>query len=141
MRALVAIAVLAAVVMVGVSLFTGNRQETPKTVTTSASRTATLRSVPAPRLTARQINRQDRPDRRRQRDEAHVFDCRPLLSVLPMTFESVRFAIGGLAADGRTTIIRGNASGLGWRRARIAYDTLRRRTGDRSSSYRLEIHP
>lgn len=141
MRALVAIAVLAAIVTVGVSLLTGNRQEPPKTVTTSASRTATLRSVPAPQLTAQQINRQDRRDRRRQRDEAHVFDRRPLLSVLPMTLQSVRFAIGGLAADGRTTIIRANASGLGRRRARIAYDTLRRRTGDRSSSYRLEIHP
>jgi hypothetical protein len=59
--------------------------------------------------------------------------------VLPLTLQSVRFEIGGLAADGRTTIIRANASGLGRRRARIAYDTLRRRAGDRSRSYRLEI--
>ena len=143
MRALLAIAVLAAIVMVGISLLTGDRHNarTTTTATTSGTRTATVRSVPAPRLTARQINRQDRPDRRRQRDEAHVFDRRPLLSVLPTTLQSVRFEIGGLAADGRTTIIRANARGLGRRRARIAYDTLRRRTGDRSSSYRLEIHP
>jgi hypothetical protein len=141
MRALLAIAVLAAIVICGVSLLTGDHQEAPKTGTTSGTRTATVPSIPAPRLTARQINRQDRPDPRRQRDEAHVFDRRPLLSVLPTTLQSVRFEIGGLAADGRTTIIRANAGDLGRRRARIAYDTLRRRTGDRSSSYRLEIHP
>jgi hypothetical protein len=141
MRVLLAIAILAAIVMVGISLLTGHRHDAPKTATTSGTRTATVRSVPAPRLTARQINRQDPPDARRQRDEAHVFDRRPLLSVLPTTLQSVRFAIGGLAADGRTTIIRANAADLGRRRARIAYDTLRRRTGDRSSSYRLEIHP
>jgi hypothetical protein len=140
MRALLAIAVLGAIVICGVSLLTGDHQEAPKTRTTSGH-TATVRSIPARRLTARQINRQDRPDRRRQRDEAHVFDRRPLLSVLPTTLQSVRFEIGGLAADGRTTIIRANAGDLGRRRARIAYDTLRRRTGDRSSSYRLEIHP
>ena len=141
MRALVAIAVLAAIVMVGIPLLTGDQHNPRKTATTSGAATATVRSVPGPRLTARQINRQDRPDRRRQRDEAHVFDRRPLLSVLPLTLQSVRFSIGGLAADGRTTIIRANAGGLGRRRARIAYDTLRRRTGDRSRSYRLEIHP
>ena len=141
MRALLAIAVLAAIVICGMSLLTGDHQEAPKTGTTSVTRTATVRSVPAPRLTARQINGQDRPDPRRQRDEAHVFDRRPLLSVLPTTLQSVRFEIGGLAADGRTTIIRANAGDLGRRRARIAYDTLRRRTGDRSRSYRLEIRP
>jgi hypothetical protein len=140
MRALLANAVLAAIVICGVSLLTGDHQKAPKTGTTSGTRT-TVRSVPAPRLTARQIDRQDRPDRRRQRDEARVFDRRPLLSVLPTTLQSVRFEIGGLAADGRTTVIRANAGDLGRRRARIAYDTLRRRTGDRSSSYRLEIRP
>jgi hypothetical protein len=141
MRALLAIAVLAAIVICGTSLLTGDHQEAPKTATTSGTRTATVRSVPAPRLTARQIDRQDGPDPRRQRDEARVFDRRPLLSVLPTTLQSVRFEIGGLAADRRTTVIRANARGLGRRRARIAYDTLRRRTGDRSRSYRLEIHP
>jgi hypothetical protein len=141
MRALLTIAILAAIVMVGASLLTGHRQDAPKTATTPGTRTATLRSIPAPRLTARQIDRQDRPDPRRQRDEADVFDRRPLLSVLPSTLQSVRFEIGGLAADGRTTIILANAGALGRRRARIAYDTLRRRTGDRSRSYRLEVQP
>jgi hypothetical protein len=137
MRALLAIAILAAIVMVG----TGDRHDAPKTTMTSGTRTATLGSISAPRLTARQINRQDRPNPRRQRDEADVFDRRPLLSVLPTTLQSVQFEIGGLAADGRTTIIRANARGLGRRRARIAYDTLRRRADDRAGSYRLEIQP
>lgn len=141
MRAFLAIAILAAIVICGISLLTGDRHDAPKTSKMSGALTATVRSVPAPRLTAQQINRQDRPDPRRQRDEAHVFDRRPLLNVLPTTLQSVRFAIGGLAPDGRTTIIHANARGLGRRRARIAYDTLRRRTGDRSRSYRLEIHP
>src|SRR4051794_19069258 len=112
MRVLLAIAVLAAIVICGVSLLTGDRQEALRTAATSGSRTATVRSVPAPRLAARQIDRQDRPDPRRQRDEGHVFDRRPLLSVLPTTVQSVRFEIGGLAADGRRTIIRANAGGL-----------------------------
>jgi len=141
MRALVAVAIIAAIVMVGISLLTSNRHDAPKTRTTSSTRTATLRSIPVPRLTTRQINRQDQPDVRRQRDEAQAFDLRPLLNVLPTTLQSVRFEIGGLAADGATTIIRAHAGGLGRRRARIAYDTLIRRTGDRSHRYRLEIRP
>jgi hypothetical protein len=141
MRALVATAILAAVVMVGISLLTGDRHDASTTMTMSGTRTATVRWVPVPRFAPRQIDRQDRPVARRQRVEAHVFDRRPLLSVLPTTLQSVRFEIGGLAADGRTTIIRANARGLGRRRARIAYDALRRRTGDCSRSYRLKIYP
>jgi len=53
----------------------------------------------------------------------------------------VRFDIGGLGADDKTTIITADAQGLGTRRARIAYETLLRRTDDRSSSYRLRLQP
>ena len=141
MKAFVAIAVLAVVVVVGVCLMVGDNADSPDVATTSTTGSAALRSLPAPRFTAHQINRQDRRDVRRQRDDARAFDRRPLLSALPTTWQSVRFDIGGLAADGRTTIIRANARGLGRRRAQIAYDTLRRRTGDRSRSYRLEIQP
>jgi len=141
MKALLVVAVLATVVVVGISLLVGDNADSPHVATTSPTGPAALRPLPAPRLTARQINRQDRPDARRQDNEAHAFDRRPLLNVLPITLQSVRFDIGGLAADGRTTIIRANAQGLGRRRAEIAYDTLRRRTGDRSRSYRLEIQP
>jgi hypothetical protein len=141
MKALLAIAVLAALVIVGGWLLTGDRHDAAKTATTSGTSPAGSRSVPVPRLTPQQINRQDRPDRRRQRDEARAFDRRPLLNALPTTVQSVRFEIGGLGSDGRATIIRANAGGLGRRLAHIAYDTLRRRTGDLSRSYRLEIRP
>ncbi|MEY2517514.1 MAG: hypothetical protein QOJ89_4872 [bacterium] len=141
MKVLLAVAILGAIVVLGISLLMSDRHVAPDVATTPGARTAVLRPVPAPRLTARQIDRQDRPDTRRQRDEAHAFDRRPLLSALPITLQSVRFEIGGLGYDGRTTIIRANAGGLGRRHAQIAYDTLRRRTGDRSRSYRLEIRP
>ena len=141
MKALLATVVFAAPVVLGANLLMPGHGDAPATGTTVRSRTVALPPVPAPRLTARQINRQDPPDARRQRDEARAFDRRPLLSALPTTFESVRFEIGGLAADGRTTIIHASAGGLGRRRARIAFDTLRRRIGDRSRSYRLVIMP
>ena len=141
MRTLLATLALAAVVVVSVTLLTGGTSEQPTTSRTTGTGTVALRPVPAPRLTAEQINRQDQPDARRRRDEARTFDRRPLLNALPTTVYGVRFDIGGLAADGRTTIIRAHARGLGRRRARIAYEALRRRTGDRSRSYRLEIRP
>ena len=141
MKALLAAVVVATLVVVSVNLLMGGHEGAPTTATTAGTRTVALQSVSPPRLTAREINRQDPPDPRRQREEARVFDRRPMLSVLPMTFQSVRFAIGGLAADGRTTIIHAHAGGLGRRRARIAFNTLKRRTGDRSRSYQLETTP
>ena len=139
MRALLATLLIAAFVVVGVTLLTGDTQHGRTTPRPSGTATAVLRPVPAPQLTAEQINRQDPPDARRQRDEAHAFDRRPLLNALPTTLQGVRFDIGGLAADGHTTIIRADARGLGRRRAWIAYATLTRRTGDRSRSYRLAV--
>ena len=141
MRALLATLLIAAVVVVGVALLTEDTQHGRTTPPPSGTATVGLRPIPAPRLTEEQINRQDPPDARRQRDEAHAFDRRPLLNALPTTLQAVRFDIGGLAADGHTTIIRAEARGLGRRRAWIAYATLRRRSGDRSRSYRLEIRP
>ncbi len=97
--------------------------------------------MPAPTLSERQINLQDPPNPRRQHDEARAFDRRPLLNALPTTLQGVRFDIGGLAADARTTMVVVDAEGLGRRRARIAWKTLLRRTGDRSGAYRLKFQP
>jgi hypothetical protein len=141
MRALLATLAIAGVAVVGVTMLAGGTQERRSMPPTSGTVTVASRRVPGPRLTAEQIDRQDPPDARRQRDEARAFDRRPLLNALPATLQGVRFDIGGLAADGRTTIVRADARGLGHRRARIAYATLRRRTGDRSASYRLVIQP
>ena len=141
MRALLATLAIAAVAVAGVILLSGGKQGQRTAPPTSGAATVALRPVPAPRLTDEQINRQDPPDARRQRDESRVFDGRPLLNALPTTLQGVGFEIGGLAIDGHTTIVRVDARGLGRRRARIAYATLRRRTGDRSRSYQLEIRP
>jgi hypothetical protein len=141
MRALLVTLAIAAVAVAGVVLLSNGEHGQRTMPSTSGTATVVLRPVPAPRLTEEQINRQDPPDARRQRGESRVFDRRPLLNALPTTLQGVGFDIGGLAADGRTTIIRADASRLGRRRARIAYATLRRRTGDRSRSYRLEIRP
>ena len=141
MRALLATLALAAIVVAGVTLLTNGTSDRRTTTRTTGTGTVALRPVPAPRLTTDQINRQDQPDARRRRDEARAFDRRPLLNALPTTVHGVGFDIGGLDADGRTTVVRANARGLGHRSARIAYETLRRRTGDRSRSYRLEIQP
>ena len=141
MRALVASLIIGAVAFVGVTFLIGGTQDQRAKPPTTGTGTVSLRAVPAPRLTEEQINRQDPRDTRRQRYEARAHDRRPLLNALPTTLQGVRFDIGGLASDGRTTIILADANGLGRRRARIAYATLRRRTGDRSRSYRLEIRP
>jgi hypothetical protein len=141
MRALLVALAIAAVAVAGIVLLAGGKQGQRTRPPTLGTATVALRPVPAPRLTDEQINRQDPPDARRQRDEARVFDGRPLLNALPTTLQGVRFDIGGFAADGHTTIVRADARGLGRRRARIAYATLRRRTGDRSRFYRLEIRP
>src|ERR1044072_5880519 len=115
MKALLATVVVAALVVTEVNLLVAGHGDAPGTGTTVRRSTVALRPVPAPRLTAQQINRQDPTDARRQRDEARAFDRRPLLSALPTTFQSARFEIGGLAADGGTTIIATSAGGLGGR--------------------------
>jgi len=137
------LATLAAVLLVTVVvvLLDGRPHDQPMAPTTSGSVEGRLRPVPASPLTATQINRQDPPDPQRELDEARAFDRRPLLNALPTTLQGVRFDIGGLGADDKTTIITADAQGLGTRRARIAYETLLRRTDDRSSSYRLRLQP
>ena len=141
MRALLATLAIAAVAVAGVVLLAGGKQEQGTMPPTPGTANVAPRPVPAPRLTEEQINRQDPPDAGRQRRESRVFDGRPLLNALPTTLQGIGFDIGHLAADGHTTIVRVDARGLGRRRARIAYASLRRRTGDRSRSYQLEIRP
>lgn len=138
MRALLVTLVVGAVVLT-VALLAGDRGRPDRGPDGAGARRVALRPVPAPRLTPREINRQDPPDRWRQREEAHAFDTRPLLSALPTVVQGVRFEIGGLADDGRTTVIHADASGRGDRRARVAFDALRRRTGDRSHAYWLKV--
>ena len=114
---------------------------------TPTQRTPSTRSSPAettpsgPRLTEKQINRQDRTSKRQARREARAFDQRPLLNALPTNYQGVSVDIGGLAADGRRTVVTVDAHGQGRRWALVAYRALRRETGDRSDDYELEIRP
>jgi hypothetical protein len=142
MKPLLATCALVAAVLIVVNLLIGGANDGPPPPPTTAPAGAlTLRPVPAPTLSERQINRQDPPNPRRQHDEARAFDRRPLLNALPTTLQGVRFDIGGLAADARTTVVAVDAQGLGRRRAQIAWKTLLRRTGDRSGAYRLTFQP
>lgn len=94
-----------------------------------------------PSLTAAQINRQDRVSRAHRRRETRAFDRRPLLAVLPLELAGVRIEIGGLSADGRTTVLtitpgprgRPYAEHLYWR-ALSAY-------GDSGSAYDVRWRP
>lgn len=141
MKAVLAIVAVVALVIVGAALLTEGSNGPPATPQPPGRQTSTLRRVPAPRLADEQVNRQDRPNPRRQREEARAFDARPLLNALPAALQGVTFDIGGLAPDGHTTVIVADAHGLGRRRARIAFQTLQRRTGDRSNAYQLEVAP
>lgn len=140
MKALLIALVLATAVLLGMNLLANDASDEPTAVVTTGGAPA-LRRVPAPRLSERQIDRQDPPDARRQRAEARAFDRRPVLNALPITLHGVRFLIGGLATDARTTIIVADAGGLGRRRAVSAWAALLRRTGDHSGAYRLKIKP
>lgn len=138
-KTIIAGALLICVVCIGVVALTdagpSQRSSLPRTGTTVDA------IPPGPRLSDRQINRQDRVTKRQARREAQVFDQRPLLSELPTVFEGVSFDIGGLAEDGRTTIIAIDANGQGRRRALLAYRALRRKVGDRSEAYQPEVRP
>ncbi len=135
---LVVTGLLLAIVVV---LRIGTTAERPTPPPGSHGSARELRPVPRSQLADEEINRQDPPDGERERREARAFDRRPLLSALPATLHGVIFDIGGLAADDRTTIIDADGRGAGRRRVRIAFETLLRRTGDRSHAYRLAVRP
>lgn len=130
--ALVAVVCLA-VVLLADSTPTTRRPSTPSAPAGAAPLT--------PRFTQQQINRQDHTSSRQARREARAFDQRPLLNALPTNYQGVSVDIGGLATDGRRTVVTVDAHGQGRRRALIAYRALRRETGDRSEDYELEIRP
>jgi hypothetical protein len=141
MKAVLATVAIVALLIAGAALLTEGSDGPPATPQPPGPQTSTLRRVPAPQLADEEINRQDRPNPRRQLEEARAFDRRPLLNSLPAALHGVTFDIGGLASDGHTTVIVADAHGLGRRRARIAFETLQRRAGDRSNAYQLQVAP
>ena len=95
--------------------------------------------TPAPPVLDRDaIDRQDRTSTARQRAEARVHDSRPLLTMLPARRAGVRLDIGGLAPDGRTTVLAIDPGSRSRAHARRVLAALLDHTRDRGDGYRLE---
>lgn len=71
----------------------------------SSSENTTATAPPPPKLTAAQINQQDRVDRAHKHREEHAMRSRPLLDHLPLTVGDAEISIYGLAADNRHTVL------------------------------------
>lgn len=71
----------------------------------SSSQDTTTTPPPPPRLTAAQINQQDRVDRAHKQREEHAMRSRPLLDHLPLTVGDAEISIYGLASDNRHTVL------------------------------------
>ena len=98
---------------------------------------ATAPSTVVPALSAREINRQDRVPRARQRAEHEVQDSRPLLSVLPAHRRGVRFSIRGLSTNARKTLVTVELRGRTRSEGRVAWRKLLVRVGDSGAAYDL----
>ena len=84
---------------------------------------------PAPRLSRRQVNRQDRVPAAQRRAEAHDGRERPLVALLPIALAGVRLDLTGVSPNGERTVIsiepgsRGRAYAAAlYRRALAALD-------------------
>lgn len=109
--------------------------------TTAASRPAAAsRPGDGRALTAAQINRQDHPSRELLRRQQAARRARPMLSALPISSAGVRIAIGGLARDGRTTILT-LTSRQGRAHALRVYRRELRRYADDGRAYHVRVRP
>jgi hypothetical protein len=100
---------------------------------------ATPRRSPA-RRTAAQVNRQDHPLAALVRSQAAAAAARPMLPALPITAAGVTIAVGGLAPDGRTTILT-LTSARGRAHALAVYRHELRRYGDNGRAYQTSVQP
>jgi hypothetical protein len=91
--------------------------------------------------TAAQINRQDHPPAALERSQAAAAAARPMLPALPITAAGVTIAIGGLAPDGRTTILTITSPRGGRRHALAVYRYELRRYGDNGDAYQARVQP
>ena len=108
----------------------------PPSTTTAAPRTLAPASSPTPA----QINRQDHPSPALQRSQQAANAARPMLPALPITANGVTIDIGGLAADGRTTILT-LTTRLGRAHALAVYRRELRRYGDTGRAYQPVVQP
>lgn len=129
--------VLLVLMLVGLLALLSSDEDRGDRTTTEAKSRVTRTPAPPP-LERDAIDRQDRSSTTRRRAEARVYDSRPLLTLLPATSAGVRIDIGGLAADGRTTILAIDPGPRSRAHARRVLAALFDRTRDRGDGYRLE---
>lgn len=139
--AAVSLVIVAAAVAVGLA---GGGQAEDRAAEPPARERRSPASGPRPghrRRTLAEINRQDRVGRAHRRRETRAFERRPLLQRLPVVSQGVTIDIGGLAADGRTTVLT-ISIGPGSRRHAIGvYRRWLRRTRDTGEAYRARLVP
>ncbi|MCA1657562.1 MAG: hypothetical protein LC713_07645 [Actinobacteria bacterium] len=126
-------AAAAAIALAGCGL---HNPAAPATTTTAppaaAARTATTPPTPTP--SAAQINRQDHPSPTLEHAQRAAAASRPMLPALPITANGVTIDVGGLAADGRTTVLT-LTTRLGRAHALAVYRHELRRYGDTGRAY------
>lgn len=115
----------------------GGQAAAPSTTDTPQAASS---SPPAPlKLSARQINQQDRVSAAHKRRESQAMDRRPLLDRLPITVGDVTISIGGLAPDDKTTIIAIDP-GAGTRQHALAvYRDALHAYDDRGTAYEPKV--
>jgi hypothetical protein len=130
--------VLLALMLLGLlALLSGQGERGGRRPPESNQHHATRTPAP-PSIDRAAIDLQDRTSTTRRRAEARVHDSRPLLTMLPARRAGVRVDIGGLAPDGRTTVLAIDPGSRSRAHARRVLAALLDRTQDRGDGYRLE---
>ncbi len=139
MRALIAVAVLAAI---AAAVTLGSEQPPQRAASPRRTSTPTPTVTPSPPALDRAVlNRQDRSDRRHRQREARAFDSRPLLSQFPLELGEVRIDIAGLAADGHTTIVMIDPGRRSHEFAHAVYERALTTYGDSGTAYKVKWMP
>lgn len=136
-RATVAGSAAAVLALAGCGLHNPDAPASTATRSTPASRPATAASTAA--STAAAINRQDHPPAALERSQAATAAERPLLPALPLATAGVTITVGGLAPDGRTTILTVTSPHGGRAHALTVYHALLRRYGDSGRAYQPQV--
>jgi hypothetical protein len=137
-RSLVLGALAVTVALTGCGVPNPDAASSPSTASTPTPTTTALTPSPAP--TRAQVNRQDHPSPGQVRSQQAASSARPMLPALPITANGVTIDIGGLAPDGRTTILT-LTTRLGRAHALAAYRHELRRYGDTGRAYQPVVKP
>lgn len=129
----------AAVVLVLFGRAHDNSGERSKTSKASRAVVATPPPAAPIRMTAAQIDAQDHRSPALDRRAAKAYSTRRLLTHLPTTVESVRIEIGGLTANGHTTLLTLHPDRRGDRHAMLVYRQALAAVADSGLAYRTRV--